>query len=417
MLLLTAAVAVTALAAPVRQGTTTPDEVATTPGCGLSPPANGWHDLMVPDPLAGNTQRWVRLYVPIDYDVNVPHSLVLDIHGYSSNADEQEERTGLRQVADEQNFIVAWPHGLDDGGSQTNSWNSVGTVASPGPLGQTCQWAGSYAGYACHSSCQATRPCYSDRWANGCDCSTCADDVLFTELLLNKLEAELCIDTRRVHVTGFSNGGMMAYELAMSRLAPRIASIAPVGSSPLMGFNSPPARSMPIMDIRGSNDGIIPANCSGNACGPHNSTISCDGFYYTSVLDVMSVWGQVNSCSGPAFHYATPFDGDTDFWCWSSEGTCERETVRCAFRGGHTWPFGSGGNNRVKYARLVFEFFRANPLARLPTTEFDEPATSGPRVVPSNDWSTAAVPPPSLLKPRPKPYRCPNSTAFISGAK
>ena len=189
-----------ALAAAPRSGS--------TPGCGLAPPANGWHNLMVPDPLAGNTQRWVRIYVPSGYDMNTPAKLVLDFHGYSSNADEQEERTGLRQVADELNFVVAWPHGLDDGGSQTNSWNSVGTVSSPGPLGDTCQWADSYGGYACHSSCQATRPCYNggNRWADGCDCSTCADDVLFTELMLNKLEADLCIDTRRVHVTGFSNG-------------------------------------------------------------------------------------------------------------------------------------------------------------------------------------------------------------------
>lgn len=168
MLALSAALSAAALAAP---------HAATTPGCGQQPPVSGWHDLLVPDPLAGNTQRWIRLHVPTGYDVNVPHPLILDLHGYSSAAEDQEERTGLRAIADEMNFVVAWPHGLDDGGSQTNSWNSVGTVGSPGPLGETCQWASSYGGYACHSSCESTRPCYSPRWANGCDCASATQNI------------------------------------------------------------------------------------------------------------------------------------------------------------------------------------------------------------------------------------------------
>ena len=87
--------------------TAAPLQQATTPGCGLSPPASGWHNLMVPDPLAGNTQRWIRLHVPTNYDPQTPAALIIDIHGYSSSADEQEERTGLRALANQQNFIVA----------------------------------------------------------------------------------------------------------------------------------------------------------------------------------------------------------------------------------------------------------------------------------------------------------------------
>ena len=401
------AVSAVALSAPSARS------ARSTPGCGLSPPNSGWHNLMVPDPLAGNTQRWTRIWVPTGYDPNAPTALIFDLHGYSSAADEQEERTGLREIANEMNFIVVWPHGLDDGGSQTNSWNSVGTVASPGPLGDTCQWADSYSGYACHSSCESTRPCYSSRWSDGCDCSTCADDVLFMELLINKLEAELCVDTRRVHVTGFSNGGMMAYELSQSRLAARIASIAPVGSAPLMGFNNPPSRRMPIMDIKGSSDGIIPANCTGNQCGPNNSTISCDGFFYTSVLDTMRVWGFANGCDGPqnAFHYPTPFDGDTDFWCWSSEGFCAVSTVRCAHRGGHSWPFGTGGNNRRKYAMLVWDFFVANPLPASelpPQLSASEQQQRKIETAALGNWSAVATPPASMLSRDPPRPRCPD---------
>ena len=37
----------------------------------------------------------------------------------------------------------------------------------------------------------------------------------------------MCVEPNHVHVTGFSNGGMMAFGLAQSHLGGRIASIAP----------------------------------------------------------------------------------------------------------------------------------------------------------------------------------------------
>jgi poly(3-hydroxybutyrate) depolymerase len=37
---------------------------------------------------------------------------------------------------------------------------------------------------------------------------------MFVETLLYRLEATLCVDTRRIHLTGMSNGAIMTYELA-----------------------------------------------------------------------------------------------------------------------------------------------------------------------------------------------------------
>eukprot|EP01048_Picozoa_sp_COSAG05_P029321 COSAG05_NODE_9582_length_614_cov_1.056311_1_plen_79_part_10 len=61
--------------------------------------------------------------------------------------------------------------------------------------------------------------------------------------------------------------------------------------------------------------------------------------------------------------------------------------------GGHTWPFGGGGNNRRKYALLVLEFFRENPLPIPPTHELEGWATAAAS---GANWSVAAVPPASL---------------------
>ena len=301
--------------------------------------------------------------MPPNYDQFASTPLVFDYHGYSNQADRHEDESGVRDMANEVGFIAVFPEGLDDtdaNNQQAYSWNSVGTVASPGPAGDTCQWADSWAGYACHTSCRPTRGCYSNLYAAGCDCSTCADDVLFTELMLNWLEDELCIDMRRVHVTGFSNGGMMAYQLAQSRLGLRIASIAPLCASPLLGFDLRPARPMAVMSIMGNNDRIIPGNCTGNGCGPSGSTISSDGFYYAPLESVMDTWGISNDCVGGPQYFPTRYDGQGQFWCIAAAGTCRQggPVVRCSFAGGHTWPFGT----TVQWARTIWEFFANNPL-------------------------------------------------------
>ena len=71
-----------------------------------------------------------------------------------------------------------------------------------------------------------------------------------------------------------SNGAIMSYEAATGRntaLARRLASIAPAGGAPLMGFNRPPPAggAVALLDIRGEFDNICPANVSnGWPAGP-----------------------------------------------------------------------------------------------------------------------------------------------------
>ena len=60
------------------------------------------------------------------------------------------------------------------------------------------------------------------------------------------------------------------------------------------------------MDIHGTEDDIIPANVSnGDGPGPHGSTISADGFYYTPTDAVMEKWASKNECSGEPYQYVT----------------------------------------------------------------------------------------------------------------
>src|SRR5262245_9614077 len=62
--------------------------------------------------------RSYRLHAPPAYDGSAAVPLVLDIHGWTSNAEQQETISGMRNVADATGFLVAYPQGIQ------NEWNS-----------------------------------------------------------------------------------------------------------------------------------------------------------------------------------------------------------------------------------------------------------------------------------------------------
>jgi len=90
--------------------------------------------------------------------------------------------TNWAELADREGFIVIWPNGIQ------NSWN----------VGDRC-----------------CGPAHDQN----------VDDVGFTRAILDAIQAEACVDARRIYATGCSNGGGMAYDLAC-RAADVIAAVA-----------------------------------------------------------------------------------------------------------------------------------------------------------------------------------------------
>ncbi len=108
---------------PPRWRSSLPLDKASRPsiGCGGNgslpapdPQFPDWYKISIDDPVQGRMERWYTVHIPQQYDPNIPTPLVLDIHGYTSNAVEQKERTWLTKVADEETFIVVYPDGYDD---------------------------------------------------------------------------------------------------------------------------------------------------------------------------------------------------------------------------------------------------------------------------------------------------------------
>ena len=133
---------------------------------------------------SGGLMRTANVHVPASYDPTAGMPLVLDFHGYSSNADQEALLSGMNGKADSAGFIAIHPRG-----HRQPSWN-----------------AGACCGQAVTDS---------------------VDDIGFVKDLLDTAADRLCVDAHRIFVTGMSNGGFLSNRIGCE-LADRIAAIAPV---------------------------------------------------------------------------------------------------------------------------------------------------------------------------------------------
>jgi polyhydroxybutyrate depolymerase len=120
---------------------------------------------------------------------NMP--LLLVLHGGSGNGRNAEKWTGFTDKAKKEGFIVVYPEGTRRKGRLLRifTWN-----------------AGHCCGPAMHNR---------------------IDDIGFIDTLLDELIANYPVDSKRIYVTGGSNGGMMSHRLGIA-LSHRFAAIAPV---------------------------------------------------------------------------------------------------------------------------------------------------------------------------------------------
>ena len=132
-------------------------------------------------------------------------------------------------------------HSWEDCSYCSQGWNCLGTSVGHDAEGEpTCNGdRRAWGRYDCYASCGAACEPREDNTTDTCVSSSCWDDVGFIAAILDWLEANLCVDRDRVHLTGLSNGAMMSYQLASTHVGHRIASMVPVAGLPLLGFLAP----------------------------------------------------------------------------------------------------------------------------------------------------------------------------------
>ena len=253
-------------------------------------------------------------------------------------------QNGWGNVADDENFIVVVPNGADDDGGEGRSWNAGGSSLGRTPKGQLCtkkcDWDKTY----CYDSCG--KDCKRCQW------TTCLDDVSFTQAMLAKVTDELCVDENRTYATGFSNGAMMAYQLAVS-LPDVFAAVAPVEGSVMNGFYETLTRKqkhldqpISVLDIHGTQDTTIPAN----------KTMSDDYFKYETVDHNVMYWTRHNNCTGEGQSYQNDFTGgEVSMWCTTAAEKCASNTMVswCSWEGPHGWPIYDDFHG----TRMIWQFF------------------------------------------------------------
>ena len=254
-------------------------------------------------------QRDYILYIPELYDGSTAVPLVLNFHGYGSNAAQQMFYGDFRDIADTEGFLLVHPEGTTFIGDQF--WN----VGFPG-------------------------------------LSSNIDDVGFTEALIDELATLYAIDLDRVYATGMSNGGFMSFLLAC-QLSEKIAAVASVtGSMTQDTFDDCNAQHpTPVLQIHGTDDGVVLYN--GN-----NLSIP--------IADVISYWVDFNNCEttpttttlpdvdvsdGSTIEHSVYEDGDNGI-------TTEHMKV---IGGGHTWPGSvintAGTNQDIDASMEIWLFF------------------------------------------------------------
>ena len=264
--------------------------------------------------MSGGLARTSLLHVPTTYDPTRGAMLVINFHGFSSDATQQELLTNMVGAADANDFVVAHPQGIGNG------WNA-GT---------------------CCTQLQTTP----------------VDDIQFTRDLLANISASYCIDPKRIYATGMSNGGFMSHRIACE-LSDVFAAVAPVAG--VLGIppgTCNPTRTVPILDFHGTADPVVPYDG-----GPTNPDPLTQAF--TSVQQTMNFWRLKDVCiDAPETTYQ---HGDATCVKYAGCSGAGDVTLCTIDGGGHTWPGGlpipaGKTSTDIDATKTIVSFFQSHPM-------------------------------------------------------
>ena len=136
---------------------------------------------------SGGESRTFIVHLPTGYTGSSPAPVILDFHPLGGTGSSQEGSSGWKAKCDSVGCIAVFPDSSKTAGD--NSWN---------------------AGYCCDNA-EAKK----------------IDDVQFARDIIKYLEANACVDPKRIYASGGSNGGGMTYRMACEA-ADVIAAVAPV---------------------------------------------------------------------------------------------------------------------------------------------------------------------------------------------
>ena len=162
--------------------------------------------------------RYYYMSYPNNSDSSDPPALIINMHGYGGNSQNQLSSSEMDSFAHSRNIAVVYPQGATNGWGIT-AWN-IGTFWDQSNL----------------------------------------DDVGFISSMIEQISNDFEIDLDRVYACGMSNGGYMAYELACE-LEDKIAAFGSVTGNFMLntssGQNCEFTREIPIVHFHGTADSTV----------------------------------------------------------------------------------------------------------------------------------------------------------------
>jgi polyhydroxybutyrate depolymerase len=270
------------------------------PTCAAGLPAPTAGDSTVTLQHGGRSRKYL-LHVPAGLTAGTPISLVFDLHGAGGNGSQQKGLSGFSSLADRERFLVVFPDGVD------GYWNVDD---------KCCGTAGREK----------------------------VDDVGFLRTIITTLSERICIDTTRVYVSGFSNGGGLTHRMGCDA-ADVIAGVAPIATD-LRTQPCNAARPISMLEVRGMADSLEPYE--GGLVGPEGGQ-----YVLVGAKASLALWADINQCTGATTQ--------SDEYCETvTECGGGVETVLCSLPNVEHSPY----NNALRFdvAGVAWDMFKRHSL-------------------------------------------------------
>jgi polyhydroxybutyrate depolymerase len=283
----------------------------------------------------GSMRRDFRVFIPSIYNSKQKTPLVIVLHGGGGRGLRMESFTRFSELAERENFIVAYPDGY------RRNWNDGREI----------------------SQSRAHREKI--------------DDVSFISSLIDAIGGRYAVDDRRIYVTGISNGGFMSMRLACE-LSHRIAAVAVITATVpdnIMGGCSPGSK-VSVLIMNGTKDPLVPYN------GGMVTFMGRERGKASSTDATVKLWIGINNCSAKPSRVEMIDNSDEDGTrvekrAYKSKDNDGVEVVLYTiFGGGHTWPGGMqyaperwiGKTSReIDATEVIWKFFKAHPRTHNPS--------------------------------------------------
>jgi len=248
------------------------------------------------------------------YDVSVPPAcasggcgLVLDVHGATMSGQMEDDNTNMRSLGAQNGFVVVQPN------------------ANPAPPASS--------------------------WNPSTD-----DDKVFAFLQLAL--STFHIDSKRVHMTGFSQGGMMTFRF-LCKHADVFASVAPAaGTGCSFTGQDTPSQQIPVLYMHGTKDAII--NFQSFAAPQRDAVVSGWSTDQGTVIASDANYTRTRYLTPSG----TPFEFVQHDYAASSvllQGHCYPGSTDPGGQPGQLFPFGCVAPNAFTWGDEVMKFFLAHP--------------------------------------------------------